>query len=119
MMWQDSVAFALRSVLQGSSVTFPPKLLQKESKESLASVDEFIASAVPGTISTGERKAIYDLLARLAAERASTISHKAAIPLSLKLILSTTKEIRGIFDLAFPGYLASGLAFKALVRSSV
>lgn len=56
------------------------------------------------------RKAVYDLLAGLLVAYAKQVTHKLKIPLGMKFVLQNTDKLPELFDLAYPGYLQSGLA---------
>lgn len=116
LMWRDSVARSLRKRLPGSVADFPPKVLVTESNASVKKVEDFLHSVTPVTLSTPERKAVYDLLADLLADRAYEIAQRASIPLSLKLILSTADQLHGVFDSAFPGYLQAGMGIRVILK---
>lgn len=72
-------------------------------------VAEFIEVARLDALRPAERFAVFELLAKLLVDRAKRVANRADIPLTPKLIASNAQYIAGIFDNAFPGYLAAGL----------
>lgn len=57
-----------------------------------------------------ERQAAFAFLVQLLVERARAVSHYSGAPLGPKLVANCSADLAGIFERAFPGYLASGLA---------
>jgi hypothetical protein len=73
-------------------------------------VSEFMASAKFNQIKVVERQAVYVLLAKLVIAQAKYVAGKTMAPLSARLVGNVATNVAGIFDQAFPGYLASGMA---------
>lgn len=73
-------------------------------------ISGFMASSRLDRLNVTERQSVYGLLAGLAIQRAQEMSRHASIPLSAKLVGTCSANMAGIFEQAFPGYLASGLA---------
>lgn len=57
-----------------------------------------------------ERLLAYRLLAGLLVDYADDLSRRTGAPLSLRLVTSCADKLAGVFDQAFPGYVAAGLA---------
>lgn len=111
-LWAVAVTSALREALGPSDgAGHGPQVVRRLLGASSAwtPVAEFIATGRIGNLRPAERLAVFDLLAKLLVERAKRVAARADIPLSAKLVAQNAVHIAGIFDNAFPGYLANGL----------
>lgn len=70
----------------------------------------FMESSKLHALKVVERQGVYRLLARLTIDKAQFIARQGRAPLSAKLCAQVAVNLGGIFDQAFPGYLANGLA---------
>lgn len=80
----------------------------------------FMESTKLDQLTVTERQSVYAMLAKLAVKRARAVANHGNIPMSAKLVGTCSSNLAGLFDQAFPGYLASGLALlvaKQLVGS--
>jgi hypothetical protein len=57
-----------------------------------------------------ERQSVYMMLARLVIDKAKYVASSSNATLGPRLVGTCAANIAGVFDAAFPGYLASGLA---------
>jgi len=89
-----------------------PLLLRKllGAATSWAQVQDFMRVTKLAELSVVERQSVYNLLAQLLLQYAERVSERTGAPLTPKLVCSCASSIAGIFDSAFPGYAASGLA---------
>lgn len=74
-----------------------------------APIAEFIEVGRLGKLRPAERYVVFQLLAKLLVGRARRVALRADIPLTVKLVAQNAVHISGIFNNAFPGYLAAGL----------
>jgi len=79
-------------------------------------VAEFMGFSKLDQLKVAERQSVYQLLAGLVIKHARYVSSHSGAPMSAKLVGSVSVNIAGIFDQAFPGYLASGLAKMVATR---
>ena len=75
-----------------------------------APVHAFMVASKLITIMVVERQAIYVMLAKMVVQNARFIARKSGVPLSARLVGSCAANVASLFDNAFPGYVASGLA---------
>ena len=75
-----------------------------------APVTTFMASSKLSTLMVVERQAIYVMLAKMVVQNARYIARKSGAPLAARLVGSCAANVASLFDNAFPGYVASGLA---------
>jgi hypothetical protein len=71
-------------------------------------------------LNVAERMPVYSFLADLLVARCRTLSKRTGAPLGPKLVANCAPDIASIFESAFPGYLAAGLAHvvaRQLLRS--
>lgn len=73
-------------------------------------VADFMASSRLDTLTVVERKSFYTLLARLVVAYAAEVNQRSGAPLTAKLVVSCSANVRAVFDNSFPGYVANGLA---------
>lgn len=73
-------------------------------------VEEFLALLKVADMAPAERMAVFRLLASLLVRRARQVAAHADIPMSAKLVSQNAQHLPAIFDAAFPGYIAAGLA---------
>lgn len=75
-------------------------------------VDEAFARRSP---SHADRAFAFNTIAVLVVHRAAKIEN---VPLSMPLVCNLYEQVRGIFDMSFPAYLPSGIAWKVLSAPS-
>jgi hypothetical protein len=73
-------------------------------------VSDFMQSAGFMKLQVNERVAAYRLLSNLLVQHAAELSRKKSIPRTPQLLANCAVNIGALFDNAFPGYLAAGLA---------
>lgn len=112
-MWATAVYDALvASFGGGEAIGLGPLPLRKLLSATTAwgPVEGFMKQARFNELQVVERQAIYGKLAQLLVRHARTVARYADVPLSAKLVANCAPKIAGLFDAAFPGYLASDLA---------
>lgn len=118
-IWNASCGKFLIMVLPGAHIHIAKSSkLAEASRASHQQALAFLDAAGFTGINMLERKGMYDLLAKLLADRAKHIAAKTTAPLSLLLLFQQTKDLAGLFESNFPGYLASGLAGRVLDQIS-
>lgn len=118
-LWAGAILTALQSTLGGGDRGLPgvmvvARLLSGPS--AFAPVKSFMASTKMDKLTVLEQSSVYGLLARLTVKYAQDVAGRAGIPLTVKLVINCSASIDGIFDEAFPGYLANGLALMVARR---
>lgn len=111
-LWSDAITSALRRAIgSGDMAAYGPQVVRRVmgAYSAWEPVAEFIEVARLDALRPAERFAVFELLAKLLVDRAKRVANRADIPLTPKLIASNAQYIAGIFDNAFPGYLAAGL----------
>lgn len=112
-MWAGALHAALQDALGGALgatvgvMTF--KTLVAPSK-AWQPMSEFMRRSRIGEAQVVERQAMYNLLAELVVSYARKIAKHTGAPLTAKFLVNCSSNIAGVFDAAFPGYLAAGLA---------
>lgn len=112
-MWSLAVARALEGAIGASGGEAYGQMLCKRQlglSSTWKPIDAFMHSSGLAALPVVERQAVYNLLADLMVEAAGTIARRAGVSLSLKLTAQQTGQVGGIFERAFPGYIAAGLA---------
>jgi hypothetical protein len=118
-MWAHAVYESLGDALGGAGAGLVgPAMIKRilAAPGSWKAVTEFMRVSRMDQVKVTERQAIYRMLADLVVGNARYISGRSGVPLSPKLVSTCSVNIAGIFDQAFPGYLASGLAFIVAKR---
>lgn len=118
-MWAEAVHKALEDVIGTGAVDAPGVGLLKRLLGASAAwgpVDQFMQTSRLQEAPVQERQHIFHTLATLLVARAQQVARHSGAPLGPKLVCNCTINISGIFDAAFPGYVASGLA-RMVVRS--
>lgn len=114
--WFEEVVCALTSHLGGVKATIPsPQMLKRLQTDSWEHVSRFMEGSSLSKLTVVARRAVYRLLAGLVVDHASHVAKKSGAPLSAKLVLNCSGNVAGLFDNAFPGYLAAGMA-PAVIR---
>lgn len=112
-MWSQSVYEGLTDALgYGDGAALGPMVVKRTvgSPSAWAPVAQFMADSKLGQLKVVERQSVYMMLARLVIERAKYVASRSNATLGPKLVGTCAAGIAGVFDAAFPGYLASGLA---------
>lgn len=112
-LWSGAVHEVLVAALGASDgAAHGPQVVRRllASPGAWAPVREFLDNAIGTALTPAERLAFMRVLARLLVARCRRLAAHADIPLSPKLVAQNTHLLAGIFDNAFPGYLAGGLA---------
>ena len=118
-MWATAVYQALTAVVGGGGEGMAGPLAIKRVVTvpgAWGPVRSFMAASKMNSLTVSNRQSVYMMLAKLVVENARTVSRKAGIPLSAKLVANCSSNITGIFDQSFPGYLSSGLALMVARR---
>lgn len=85
-------------------------------RSSWAPVEEFLAALGVTGAKPAVRLSVLRLLAKLLVEHCAGVAQHVRAPLSAKLVANNTGNLAAIFDNAFPGYVASGLAPMLIER---
>ena len=112
-MWATAVHEALQEALGGALGSTVGVLAVKRvvgAHKAFEPVAEFMKRSRLGENQVRERLSVYRLLAELLVAHARKLARYNGAPLSLKLVANCTGSVAGVFDAAFPGYLAAGLA---------
>lgn len=112
-MWATAVHEALQEALGGALGSVVGPLAVRRivgTHKAFEPVAEFMAKSRLSENQVRERLSIYRLLADLLVAHARKAARYHGAPLSLKLVANSTANVAGLFDAAFPGYLAAGLA---------
>lgn len=112
-LWAAAVSSALQATLRGANGVTSGKLLARKLlgvSNAWAPVKDFAVAVGFDSMTRVEKQSAYQLLASLLMEHVRYVARKSGAPLSLKLVASCAPNLAGVFDQAFPGYLASGLA---------
>lgn len=116
-MWIEAVVETLRKVLKDGGGSVPsPAALKRLQADSWEPVEVFMREANLQSLTVTERQAVFYLLAGLLVEHAKYVAKRSGAPLSAKLTFSCVRNLPGLFDEAFPGYLANGLAKTVILR---
>lgn len=111
-LWSFAVYSALRDAIGPSSGAGHGEHVVRRLMGAPAAwqpVAEFITNGRLEKLRPAEQLAVFGMLAKLLVARAKRVAQRADIPLTPKLVSQNTQHIAGIFDNAFPGYLANGL----------
>lgn len=111
-LWSFAVYSALRDALGPSSGAGHGEQVVRRlmgASSAWQPVAEFIGNGRIEKLRPAEQLAVFDMLAKLLVARAKRVAQRADIPLTPKLVAQNTQHIAGVFDNAFPGYLANGL----------
>lgn len=79
-------------------------------------VDGFMQRTRFATLTVTQRQAAYNMLARLLVEHSHETAKAVHAPLTPKFVANRLPFLASIFDAAFPGYLAAGLAHLVASR---
>lgn len=106
-LWLKAVTEELAAVLRSQ---FYVGAGMKQSVVGFENVEEFMRTSGLSKCTAIQRSGMYKLLAQLLVKHAQGIAEHVGQPLSLKFVLSCSSAVPGLFDNAYPGYLASGMA---------
>ena len=110
LMWGDSLLAALSKVLKKS---FPPLQraapIWKAVRGSYKELQGFVEGAGIYGVTSYRKKALYDLLGLLVVKQAQITAKRLDLPLTPNLVLQESHNLAAIFDMAYPGYLQSGM----------
>jgi hypothetical protein len=112
-MWSQSIYDALTATIgTGGGGVVGPLAVKRlvAARSSWAYVETFMAATKLDELTVAERQSVYTMLARLLVDRAAAVAKHAHVPLTPKLVANNTGDLAAIFDEAFPGYAAAGLA---------
>lgn len=93
---------------------FAKQPLGKNLHAAVAKIDDFVRRAVKSQAKTWDFAAAYGIIAYLLLEDVRRLQ----IPVGPKTLLEAVDRLASIFDDAFPGYVASGLAGRILQKRS-
>lgn len=112
-MWAQAVYEALvQAVGTEAGAGQGPALLKRSLglPAAWAPVVAFMEASKLRGLTVTERQSVYALLAKMVIQNARFISRKSGAPMSAKLVSNCATHVASLFDNAFPGYVASGLA---------
>lgn len=112
-MWAQSVYDGLVATLgYEDGAAMGPMVVKRlvGSPSAWAPVAQFMADSRLDQLKVVERQSVYMMLALLVIDKAKYVASKSNATLGPKLVSTCAAGIAGVFDAAFPGYLASGLA---------
>ena len=118
-LWAQAVKTAIDDVLGvGMGVAFAPASLKKAlgARSSWDAVCTVLTAAKLDKASPADKLSAYQLLAGLLLQHCREVSRATGAPISPNFIGTCSSQMPAIFDLAFPGYLQSGLAFVPFSR---
>mgnify|MGYP003507604151 len=114
-MWLSAVVDALDSILKTGGTSVPSLgVVKRLHSAQWPPVEQFMIGSKLMEMKVLERQAVYKLLAKLLVDHAHYVAKKSGAPLSTKLVFNCINNLPGLFDGAFPGYLACGMA-KAVI----
>ena len=111
-MWSVAVQTGLQAAHGGGdSPALGPALVKRTvgSSQAWGPVDSFMRNNGLDKLQVSHRQSVYMLLAKLVIERAQDVASYTNQPLSAKLVGTCSANVAGVFDKAFPGYIAAGL----------
>jgi len=117
-MWSVAVYEALGAANgSGSGAAQGPMIIKRSvaAPGAWAPVAEFMDTSGFKDLKVAERQAAYRFLAQLLVDHVVSIARAKGLPVGAKLVSSCAGQISEVFERAFPGYIASGLA-KVVVR---
>ena len=120
-MWVVGVQTAMaRAIGSSDGAALAPMHLKRNlaAVSSWGAVQDFMTRSKLGEADVMHRQAVYMRLAELVVRVAHSNARAVQAPLTVKLVASRAENIAAIFDTAFPGYLAAGLA-SIIVRGAV
>lgn len=112
-MWSDAVYTALVRVLGGpDAVGVGPLPLRRllGARSSWSAVEQFMESSRAMGLKVPHRLAVYHMLAGLLVSDARRRARFAGVPMTARFVANAAPNIAAVFDAAFPGYAAAGLA---------
>lgn len=118
-MWTQAVYDDLQGAGGlGSSGVQGPMVVKRAltAPSAWGAVSEFMRISKLESLKVTERQSIYGLLAKLVVDDAIQVTRKTGTPMSARLVGNCSTRVAGLFDNAFPGYLASGLALIVAKR---
>lgn len=117
-MWVVAAHEALAAVAGGrdGAVQAPAVCKRVLGGSAFQPVLDFMEASRLSKLEVTKRQAVYRTLAELVVRRARKIGSRSGAPLSAKLVANVAGNIGGIFESAFPGYVASGLAHLVATR---
>ena len=120
-MWSEGIRGALEDAIGVAGGEAYGLMLCKRTLGATACwrpIEAFMRSSGLLDLDVVERQAVYNLLAELVVDAAGFSAKRSGAPLSLKLAAQHSGQVNGIFERAFPGYLAAGLA-PVVARQSI
>jgi hypothetical protein len=118
-MWAVGVQTALAGVSGGEAGAAQGVMLIRRSlaaSSCWAPVTDFMERAGFAGLEVSKRQSVYLMLADLLVKYAAAVSRKVSAPLTAKFVANNAQHIAAIFDNAFPGYVAAGLAPMVAAR---
>lgn len=111
-MWAEAIKTALGDTIGTPEGQYGVMLVKRLLAPSAnwRPVESFMASSKLCRLQRTERLAVYHMLARLLVEDADRFCDWSGVPMSARIVAQRTDLLAGVFEAAFPGYLASGLA---------
>lgn len=112
-MWAVAVYRAVARTIGASSEGMPAPMIFRRALaagNSWGAVTDFMKASKLSTVNVTARQGVYVMLADLLVKHAVSSARYLSVPLSAKFIANAATNIASIFDNAFPGYAASGLA---------
>jgi hypothetical protein len=118
-MWAVGVETALQAAIgsrDGAGVGLIPLKRMLGLRQNWAPVESFMKRHGWSELVVVQRSAAYALLADLLVQHVKGIARHIHVPMTAKFVANNAQNIAAIFDQAFPGYAASGLAHIVLPR---
>lgn len=112
-MWADAVYQRLHEAIgtsEGTGVGPLPVRRLLAAVANWAPVEKFMQDSRLQSLTVPKRLAVYHMLAGLLVDDAQRVARLAGAPLTVKFVAGRSAHIAAVFDTAFPGYLAAGLA---------
>jgi hypothetical protein len=112
-MWTAGVTEALERISGGASgASHGPMVMRRYLAPSSCwtPIAEFVEAAGFSSLEVTKRQSIYNMLASLLVQYASSVASQVGAPLTPKFVADRCQHIGVVFETAFPGYLRAGLA---------
>lgn len=118
-MWAAAAYTAMvEAIGAGVGAAHGPLVLKRHlaAASNWAKVCDFMRASGLDKLEVTQRQSVYSMLAELVVARAVSVARAVRAPLTPKFVADRAADIAAIFDLAYPGYLASGLAPMVAAR---
>ncbi len=113
-LFTNALSTELGKALGQSNRLFPLPLITN-AKKMFKDVEVLMNDLKMTDLNTQDTAVMYGVLARVLVQQAETVSARAKIPLSMKLVLQTTTPLHALVDINFPGYIRAGLMMSVVI----